>query len=87
MHATPPPDVNAIFSYVLGYAVLEAAVPPASDHDTLREAVLAHLDTYDPPPQLDAAIDLMNDQGDFHAGLDLVLIGLRARLDREVSAT
>jgi len=29
----------------------------------------------------------VNDQGDFHAGLDLVLSGLRARLDRETSAT
>jgi AcrR family transcriptional regulator len=79
--------VNAVFSYVLGYAVLEAAVPPPSDHDALRDAALAHLGTDEPPPHLDAAIDLMNDPGDFHAGLDLVLSGLRASLDGEESAT
>jgi TetR/AcrR family tetracycline transcriptional repressor len=79
--------VNAVFSYVLGYAVVEAAVPPAADRDALREAALAHLGTNEPPPHLDAAIDLMNDPGDFHTGLDLVLSGLRARLDREAPAT
>ena len=78
--------VNAVFSYVLGYAVVEAAVPPAADHDALREAALAHLGTNDPPPHLDAAIDLMNHPGDFHGGLDLVLSGLRARLDQEQPA-
>ena len=77
--------VNAVFSYVLGYAVVEAAVPPASDHDALRDAALAHLGTNEPPPpHLDAAIDLMSDPGDFHAGLDLVLNGLRTRIDRDV---
>jgi TetR/AcrR family tetracycline transcriptional repressor len=79
--------VSAVFSYVLGFAVVEAAVPPASDREALRDAALAHLGTDEPPPHLDAAIDLMNDQGDFHAGLDLVLSGLRARLDREESVT
>ena len=79
--------VNAVFSYVLGYAVLEAAVPPPSDHDALRGAALAHLGIdQPPPPHLDAAIDLMNDPGDFNAALDLVLNGLRACLDREESA-
>lgn len=76
--------VNAIFSYVLGYALFEAAAPPASDHDALRDAALAHLSTDEPPPHLDAAINLTNDPGDFHAGLDLVLNGLRTRLDRDV---
>jgi len=76
--------VNAIFSYLLGYAVFEAAAPPASDHDALRDAALAHLGTDEPPPHLDAAIDLINDPGDFHAGLDLVLNGLRTRLGRDV---
>jgi AcrR family transcriptional regulator len=79
--------VNAIFSYILGYAVLEAAVPPPSDHAALRAAALAHLGTDKPPPHLDAAIDLINDPGDFHAGLDLVLSGLRARLDRKQQTT
>lgn len=79
--------VNAVFSYVLGYAVVEAAIPPAADHDALRDAALAHLGTNEPPPHLDAAIDLMNDPGDFHASLDLVLSGLRARLGRHGSAT
>src|SRR3712207_3100125 len=64
--------VNAVFSYVLGYAVVEAAVPPASDHAALRDAALAQLGSNDsPPPHLDAAIDLMSDPGDFHAGLGL----------------
>jgi TetR/AcrR family tetracycline transcriptional repressor len=80
--------VNAVFSYVLGYAVVEAAVPPVPDHAALRDAVLAHLGTNEPPPpHLDAAIELMSDPGDFHTGLDLVLDGLRARLGREGSAT
>ena len=68
--------VNAVFSYVLGYAVVEAGVPPASDHNALRDAALTHLGTNQPPsPHLDAAIDLMSDPGDFHAGLDVVLDG------------
>jgi AcrR family transcriptional regulator len=79
--------VNAIFSYVLGHAVAEAAVPAPSDRETLRDAALAHLGTDGPPPHLDAAIDLMNDPADFHAGLDLVLTGLRAHLDGDGPAT
>jgi AcrR family transcriptional regulator len=79
--------VNAVFSYVLGHAVTESAVPPPSDHEALRDAALAYLETDDPPPHLDAAIDLMSDPGDFDAGLDLVLGGLRTRLGREGSAT
>ena len=80
--------VNAVFSYVRGSAVVEAAVPPVPDHAAVRDAVLAHLGTNEPPPpHLDAAIELMNDPGDFHTGLDLVLDGLRARLGREGSAT
>ena len=78
--------VNAVFSYVLGYAVVEAAVPPPADQAALRDAALAHLGTDEPPPHLDEAIDLMSDPGDFHAGLDIVLEGLRARLNREESA-
>lgn len=77
--------VNAVFSYVLGYAVVEAAVPPPADQTALREAALAHLGTDDPPPHLDEAIDLMRDAGDFHAGLGIVLQGLRARFDQEKS--
>src|SRR5918993_5102038 len=46
--------VNAVFSYVLGYAVVEAAVPPVPDHAALREAALAQLGTNEPPPHLDA---------------------------------
>jgi TetR/AcrR family transcriptional regulator, tetracycline repressor protein len=79
--------VNAVFSYVLGHAVTEAAVPAPSDHEALRDAALAYLATDDPPRHLDAAIDLMSDAGDFHAGLDLVLSGLRLRLGRERLAT
>jgi AcrR family transcriptional regulator len=79
--------VNGVFSYVLGYAVLEAAVPPPADHAALRAAALAHLDTDEPPAHLDEAIDLMRDPGDFGAGLELVLGGLRTRLGREESAT
>ncbi len=80
--------VNAVFSYVLGYAVVEAGVPPASDHNALRDAALTHLGTNQPPsPHLDAAIDLMSDPGDFHAGLDVVLDGLRTRLGRQGPAT
>jgi TetR/AcrR family transcriptional regulator, tetracycline repressor protein len=78
--------VNAVFSFVLGHAVIEAAVPPPSDREVLRDAALADLGSADPPPHLDAAIDLMSDAGDFEAGLDLVLGGLRTRLGREGSA-
>ena len=79
--------VNAIFSYVLGHAVAEAAVPAPSDREALLDAALGHLGTDDPPPHLDAAIDLMNDPADFQAGLDLVLTGLRVHLDRDGPAT
>ena len=80
--------VNAVFSYVLGYAVVEAGVPPASDSDVLRDAALAHLGTDGPPPpHLDVAIELMSDAGDFHAGLDIVIGGLRARLGGQGPAT
>ena len=79
--------VNAIFSYVLGHAVAEAAVPAPSDREALLGAALGHLGTGDPPPHLDAAIDLMNDPADFQAGLDLVLTGLRVHLDRDGPAT
>ena len=72
--------VNAIFAYVLGHALTEAAVPPPADREALRDAALASLGGDAPPPHLEAAIDLMNHPGDFKAGLDIVLHGLRARL-------
>jgi TetR/AcrR family tetracycline transcriptional repressor len=75
--------VNTVFSYVLGHAVTEAAVPPPSDRDALRDAALAYLGDDAPPPHLDAAIDLMSDAGDFHAGLEIVLTGLHTRLRPE----
>lgn len=73
---------NAVFSYVLGYAVIEASIPPPADQEPLRAAALAHLGADDAPPHLDAAIELMNGPGDFQLGLDLVLDGLRARLNK-----
>ena len=73
---------NAVFSYVLGHAVIEASIPPPAAKEALRAAALAHLGLDDAPPHLDAAIELMNEPGDFELGLDLVLDGLRARLAR-----
>lgn len=71
---------GAVFSYVLGFAVVEAAIPPPADHGALRDAALGHLETDEAPPHLDAAIELMNTAGDFDFGLGLVLEGLRAQL-------
>ncbi|MFA9271947.1 TetR/AcrR family transcriptional regulator C-terminal domain-containing protein [Svornostia abyssi] len=71
---------GAVFSYVLGFAVIEAAIPPPADHEALRAAALGHLGTDEAPPHIDVAIELMNSAGDFDFGLDLVLEGLRARL-------
>ena len=65
--------VGAVFSYVLGFAVLEAAPPPPADEEQLRREV-------GEVPQLDAALDLMRGPGDFERGLDLVLAGVRASL-------
>lgn len=78
--------VNAVLSYVLGHAVTEAAAPPPSDHEAMRAAALDYRGTDEAPPHLDAAIDLMSDAGDFHAGLELVLSGLRTRLGQEEPA-
>lgn len=71
---------GAVFSYVLGFAVIEAAIPPPADRDALRAAAVEHLGVEAAPPHLDAAIDLMNSSGDFEAGIDLLLDGIRARL-------
>lgn len=71
---------GAVFSYVLGFAVIEAAIPPPADRDALRVAAVEHLAVEDAPPHLDVAIDLMNSPGDFEAGIDLLLDGMRGRL-------
>lgn len=73
---------GAMFSYVLGFAALEAAQPPPADDAELRRAAreLAGGDAGEGPAHLDAAIDLMNDAGDFGFGVDLVLDGLRRRI-------
>ncbi len=72
---------GAVFSYVLGYSVIEAAIPPPADQHLLRATALEHAGG-EPPPHLDAAIELMNGPGDFALGLDVVLDGLRARVGR-----
>jgi AcrR family transcriptional regulator len=71
-----------IFSYVLGFAVVEHGVPPpAAGAGELRAGALAELgrDEEDPPPHLDAALALLGDQGDFALGLDLLLDGVERR--------
>lgn len=77
---------GAVFAYVLGFAVLDAATPPsAEDPQALAHGAREHLGlgAEEPsPPYLDAAVELMNDPGDFELGLDLLLEGLRARLER-----
>ena len=76
---------SAIFAYVLGFAVIEAALAaPPGDGASLREAALEHLgaDAGDPPAHLDAAMELMETAGDFELGLDLMIGGLRDRLSR-----
>ena len=64
---------GTVFSYVLGFAVLEAAPPPPVDEEGLRTSVGER-------PNLDAALELMRGPGDFERGLDLLLAGLRASL-------
>lgn len=70
---------GAVFSYVLGFAVVEAAPPPPADREALRQAAAEHLGE-DREAELDAAIELMDGPGDFALGLDLLLDGLRRRL-------
>jgi hypothetical protein len=78
---------GAVFSYVLGYALIEAALAPAgADRDGLRAAALVHLgDPVATPAGLDAALELLEDPGDFAFGLDLLLEGLERRAGAPVS--
>ena len=72
---------GAVFSYVLGFALVEAALPALdADRDDLRAGALAHLgDPPEPPAHLDAALGLLETPGDFAFGLDLLLDGLERR--------
>jgi AcrR family transcriptional regulator len=72
------PGFSAVFSYVLGFAMTEAALPPPpEDRDGLRAAALAHLgEPAEAPPHLDEAMDLLDEAGDFDFGLDLLLEGI-----------
>jgi len=74
---------GAVFSYVLGFALVEAALPAAeADRDGLRAGALAHLgDPAEPPPHLDDALHLLEEPGDFAFGLDLLLDGMERRAD------
>lgn len=80
---------GAVFAYVLGFAVLEAALPaPEADARALTDGARKHLGLgpeVASPPYLDAAFELMGDPGDFELGLDLLLDGLRARLQTEAA--
>jgi len=72
---------GAVFSYVLGFAMVEAALPAAeADRDGLRAGALAHLGDPDPAPaHLDDALALLERAGDFAFGLDLLLDGIERR--------
>jgi AcrR family transcriptional regulator len=78
---------GAVFSYVLGFALVEAALPALdADRDELRAGALAHLgDPAPPPPHLDEALALLESPGDFAFGLDLLLDGLERRAGGPVS--
>lgn len=80
---------GAIFAYVLGFAMIEAALPapPGDSGDEVRQAVLEQLDAGGaaPPPHLHAAVELMNTAGDFDLGLDLLVDGLRRRIERDAA--
>jgi hypothetical protein len=75
------PGFGAVFSYVLGFALVEAALPTLDeDRDGLRAGALAHLGDPDPPPtHLDEALALLEVAGDFAFGLDLLLDGIERR--------
>lgn len=72
---------GAVFSYVLGFVLVEAALPAAgADRDGLRAGALGHLGDPDPaPPHLDDALALLEQAGDFAFGLDLLLDGIERR--------
>ena len=72
---------GAVFSYVLGFALIEAALPAAeADRDGLRAGALGHLgDPEEAPPHLDDALALLEQAGDFAFGLDLLLDGIERR--------
>jgi TetR/AcrR family tetracycline transcriptional repressor len=78
---------GAVFSYVLGFALVEAALPALdADRDELRAGALAHLGDPDAPPaHLDEALALLETPGDFAFGLDLLLDGLERRAGGPVS--
>ncbi len=81
------PGFGAVFTYVLGFAVVEAALPAAhADRDALRAGALAHLGDPDPaPPHLADAMALLEEAGDFGFGLDLLLDGMERRAGAELS--
>ena len=69
-----------VFSYVLGHVQVEVAMPaPGPEAGRLRSGTLERLGAADEPPHLDAALELMQDAGDFAFGLDLILDGLEQR--------
>ncbi len=72
---------GTLFSYVLGFAAAEAALPgAAADREGLRAGALHHLgDPVAPPPHLDAALELLEQPGDFAFGVELILDGIEAR--------
>jgi AcrR family transcriptional regulator len=78
---------GAVFSYVLGFALVEAALPALdAGRDELRAGALAHLGDPDTPPaHLDEALALLETPGDFAFGLDLLLDGLERRAGGPVS--
>ncbi len=68
-----------VFSFVLGHVQVEAALPAPGPDAQLRDGALAHLGAGAEPPHLDAALELMQDAGDFEFGLDLILDGIEQR--------
>ncbi len=78
---------GVVFAYVLGFALVEAALPePATDVAALQRAAIVHLggDPDGPrPPHLDAATALVAEAGDFELGLDLLVDGLAARVSAQ----
>jgi AcrR family transcriptional regulator len=80
--ATASGGFATVFSYVLGFAVVEAALPDASaeDRSELRAGALHHLgDPEADPPHLDLALALLDSPGDFAFGLELILDGIERR--------
>ena len=79
---------GAVFSYVLGFALVEAALPALdADRDERRAGALTHLGDPDPSPaHLDEALALLETPGDFAFGLDLLLDGLERRAGGPVSS-